>query len=839
MRRIWQGMGGALLIAMAHPAGAATELYFSEYIEGSSNNKALEIFNNTGAAVDLSGYAVQFYFNGNTSAGLTLALSGSLAQGEVYVLAHSAAAPEILAQADLSNGAGWFNGDDAVVLSRGGVPVDVIGQIGVDPGSQWGSDLTSTADNTLRRRADVDAGDIDPYDAFDPAAQWEGYAQNTFDGLGGHGGSGPGDPGEEPGEDPIGACGDPATFIHAVQGSGDASPLQGSRVTVEAVVVADFQASAQLRGFFLQEDDAEQDADPLTSEGLFVYHSADEVQVGDRVRLSGEVTEYFGLTELTRVRDLSICASGVPASTTVIELPLPGAGYLERLEGMRVTLPQALTVTENYNLARYGEVWLSSGGRLMIPTQVALPGAEAAAVQAANDLNRLLLDDASTRENPDPIVYPAPELGFYNSLRTGDSVSGLTGVIHYGFNHYRLQPTEAPLFVADNARTTAPGLPGTGSLKVASFNVLNYFNGDGLGGGFPTSRGADNLVEFDKQRTKIVNALAAMNADVIGLMEIENDGFGPESAIADLAAALSLATGIEYGYIDPGRPGIGGDAITVGLLYRRDSVAPVGAAAILDSSVDPDFVDTRNRPALAQTFVELARDERLTVVVNHLKSKGSDCNDLADPDTGDGQGNCNLTRTRAAQALVDWLAADPTGSGDPDVLIIGDLNAYAQEDPIRAITGAGFENLIARFLGEGAYSYVFNGQSGYLDHALASAALSGQVTGVSEWHINADEPRALDYNEEYKSAEQIVELYGPEPYRASDHDPVLVELDLWTPNPADVNGDRAVDGRDFLAILFSLGKRIEAGDPRDLTGDGRVTGRDLAAWLRLLHEARH
>jgi hypothetical protein len=169
---------------------AVTELFFSEYIEGSSNNKALEIFNGTGVAINLAtaGYNVQMFFNGMAAAGLTINLTGTVATGDVFVLAHSSAAAAILAQADQTNGAGWFNGNDAVVLRKGEVIIDVIGQIGFDPGpgTEWGSGLTSTADNTLRRKSSVQGGDTNGADAFDPAVQWDGFATNTFDGLGAH-----------------------------------------------------------------------------------------------------------------------------------------------------------------------------------------------------------------------------------------------------------------------------------------------------------------------------------------------------------------------------------------------------------------------------------------------------------------------------------------------------------------------------------------------------------------------------------------------------------------------------------------------------------------------------
>jgi uncharacterized protein len=182
----------AALVPLVFSLGSAratpTELFLSEYIEGSSNNKALEIFNGTSAPVDLTaaGYNVQMFSNGSSSAGLTIALNGTVAAGDIFVLAHGSANAEIRTQADQTNGAGWFNGNDAVVLRRGATVLDVIGQIGFDPGSEWGSGLTSTQDNTLRRKATVQAGDPNGSDAFDPAVQWDGFATNDASGLGSH-----------------------------------------------------------------------------------------------------------------------------------------------------------------------------------------------------------------------------------------------------------------------------------------------------------------------------------------------------------------------------------------------------------------------------------------------------------------------------------------------------------------------------------------------------------------------------------------------------------------------------------------------------------------------------
>jgi predicted extracellular nuclease len=749
---------------------ASADLLISEYVEGSGNNKALEFYNPGETAISLEGYRVDFYFNGSTNSGRSIDLVGQVAPGGVHVLAHESGDPALQGTATQRGSGSWYNGDDAIVL-RGpsGEVLDSVGQLGVDPGSAWGSGQTQTADRTLTRKASVTTGDREPSGAFDPASEWQGYAVNTFAYLGEYGEG-------EPGGDDAGR-----RSIAEVQGSGDSSPLVNQSVIVEGSVVADFQAEGELGGFFIQASDSEADSDPLTSEGLYVYGTGNgvDVQVGDRVQVRGLVAEYNGLTELTTPQ-VTVLAKAQPLpSVAQIKLPFATQDALERYEGMQVRIAQTLTVSEVYGLGRYGEVVLSSGGRLWIPTNKVSPGEPAQRLQAQNDLNRIVLDDGRSGQNPDPIRYPSPELDAYRTLRVGYEVNEVRGVLHYLAGSYRVQPTQQPQFVAQNPRPAAPQTI-DGRLRVASFNVLNYFNGDGNGAGFPTSRGADTVEEFNRQRDKIIAAILGADAHIIGLMEIENDGYGENSAIADLVAGLNAASPDRdrYAFIDPRRNRLGTDEIAVGLVYRKDMVSPHKDAAVLDSSVDPRFIDTRNRPALAQTFRERHTGERLTVAVNHLKSKGSSCDDIGDKDMGDGQGNCNLTRVRAAQALVDWLGRDPTKSYDPDRLIIGDLNAYAKEDPINVIRAAGYVDLLARFVGSDAYSYVFSGQSGYLDHGLASASLAAQVRGATEWHINADEPRVLDYNLEFKTPRQQSMLYSAEPYRASDHDPLVIGVDL-------------------------------------------------------------
>ncbi|MGH9272205.1 MAG: ExeM/NucH family extracellular endonuclease, partial [Ilumatobacteraceae bacterium] len=280
----------------------------------------------------------------------------------------------------------------------------------------------------------------------------------------------------------------------------------------------------------------------------------------------------------------------------------------------------------------------------------------------------------------------------------------------------------------------------------------------------------------------IVTALAAMDAHVVGLVEIQNDA---GASTADLVAALNAATPGRYAAIETGT--IGSDAIKVALIYQPAMVTPVGLFRILTTAEDPRFIDTLNRPVLIQTFEEVSTGERLTVAVNHLKSKGSPCAGDTDPARrDDGQGNCAAVRTAAAMALADFLATDPTGSGDPDFLIVGDLNAYRREHAITALGEAGYVDLIEQFVGDDAYSYLFDGQLGYLDHALATPSLVPQVTGVTEWAINADEPVLFDYNDTIRDAGEssferesiALPLYLPDERRSSDHNPLVVGLDL-------------------------------------------------------------
>jgi predicted extracellular nuclease len=610
-------------------------------------------------------------------------------------------------------------------------------------------------------------------------------------------------------------CTAPFTKIGAIQGEGANAAITGT-VTTQGVVVGDFEGSAAGSGFFLQ--DVGGDGNPATSDGIFVFTgNANTVSAGQVVRVTGFARERFNQTALngsnsntSPVTSIFDCGTTTSVAPTDVSMPFASADAPERYEGMLVRLPQALTIAEYFNYDRFGEIVLGlpldGETRPFTPTSIVDPGQPALDRLLANQLRRITLDDNQSAQNPPVLRHPngAP-FTLANRFRGGDTVRNTVGVLGWDFNLYRIFPTAPADYEATNPRPAAPS-PVGGSIRVAAMNTLNYFispdniqeasnapddPADNICGPVPSleCRGwdGDQPQELSRQRTKLLEALAGLDADVLGLNELENTKdvdplTDPANGIVPgLNAKLGAGT---YAAITTGT--IGTDAIKVGLIYRPAKVKPVGSFKLLTSAVDPRFLDTKSRPALAQTFESLENGARFTVVVNHLKSKGSDCNDVGDPDTGDGQGNCNGTRTLAAQALVDWIKTDPTGSGDADFLIMGDLNSYAKEDPIRAIqagaddtagTADDWTNLVDRELGTYAYSYVFDGMSGYLDHALGNASIAPQVAGVAEWHINADEPDILDYDTSFKPAAQEA-LWEPNGFRTSDHDPVIVGLDL-------------------------------------------------------------
>jgi len=565
---------------------------------------------------------------------------------------------------------------------------------------------------------------------------------------------------------PTVSCEDvPTAEIGAVQGTGATTPLAGQRVTIRGTVVGDLPG---LSGFYLQ--DADGDGSSATSDGIFVFSSTD-VGLGDTVAVSGTAAEFGGQTQIGAGAAVAVCATGSAADlpeAAALDLPATDAER-EKLEGMLVTPADRLTVSEVFDLTSFGELTLSEGGVLVTPTEAAEPGDPARAVAAQNLLRSVVLDDGvSSRVS----TTTRPYLSTDTPVRVGDTLTFTAPtVLGYGFDAWRLQPadgTAAGTFDRTNSRTAKPE-PVGGDVQVGSFNVLNYF----LTRTGPDARGATTDAAFERQADKIVPAINALGAEVVTLLEIEDTdstGYTPgnaDAALADLVGRLNGDAGYDrwsYVPLPTELLAVDRDVIRNGIIYANDVVQPVGAPVGL---VD-ETVWANAREPIAQTFS--VDGDRFTVVANHFKSKSTGAATGDNVDTGDGQGQWNGDRVRQAASLAAFSDRLRASSGDPDVLLLGDLNAYSQEDPIDTLRDAGFTDL-GELLDPGRYSYVFDAGSGSLDHALASASLLPKVTDLTHWNINSVESFAYQYNGDPA-------LYQADPYRSSDHDPVVLGIDL-------------------------------------------------------------
>lgn len=572
-------------------------------------------------------------------------------------------------------------------------------------------------------------------------------------------------------------CGQAAAPIHSIQGNQVMSPIVGELVEVEARLSAKFIDG--LGGFFLVTEPGQEDADPASSEGIFVRH-AEKLgwPVGTRVRVRARVAELGAApdtqTALIELREMIECAKPVALTPRTVAAAGGEALYWERFEGERILVPGPVSLIGNEDLLRHGSLIVSFDGRDFAPTERHPPGPDARALAQANAGTRLVLDDARLDQFPKKLWHLPQPLTPEAAYRVDSQLSGIDGVLEQRDGEYRVQLVAPIASVLHAPRPLRPPEV-DGDLRIASFNVLNYFNGDGQGGGFPTARGAQNADALKRQTAKIVAALDALDADIVALMEVENDGFGETSALAELVRHLNKARGKErgdYAWIVPATERIGDDEIMVALIYRRSRVQPEGAAALLFEGPFPRW----SRAPLAQRF--RAGEFAFTVVANHFKSKG--CEDATGPDHDqeDGQGCFNAKRVDSARVLADWLATDPLGSGNEHVLVIGDLNAYGSEDPVRLLVNRGYVDVLAANMSEPTYSYVFQGGSGRLDHALATAALAEHIGGAAEWHINADESPGFEYDEPDYDRRALQARYRADVYRSSDHDPILLGLRL-------------------------------------------------------------
>ncbi|HYP25593.1 MAG TPA: Ig-like domain-containing protein [Blastocatellia bacterium] len=915
---------GSFYFPTPAPVRAATaELFFSEYIEGSSNNKALEIYNGTGAPINLgaNGYNVQMFFNGNPVSTLTINLTGTVADGDVFVLAQSSANATILAQADQTNGSGWFNGDDAVVLRKGTTIIDSIGQIGNDPGTEWGSGLTSTADNTIRRKAAICAGDANGTDAFSPAAEWDGFATDTFDGLGAHNAlcgadAAPSVDSTTPASgatdvavnsditvnfsEPVNVTGEwftitgsnsgahtatvtggptsftlnpdtdfavgegvsvtivaaqvtdqdssdppdamqtnftwtfstpaPALAINQIQGSASASPFVGQNVKTSGIVTA-----VKSNGFFLQTPDANVDADPLTSEGIFVFtSSAPAVSVGNAATVTGAVTEFFNLTQLGlggNPASVVVDSSGnpLPAALTVTTAMLNPAGplnQLERFEGMRLHADTLVSVAPTN---QFGEIFTVLDGvarpfrepgiEIVDPVP---PGAPAGVPRFDLNPERLMVDTdglaGSTRLEVTSLV----------------TLANVTGPLDFTFSNYKILPESTPIASPNIVALAVPDA-NCDEFTVGSFNLENFTS-------------ATNATRMNKASLAIRNVMRS--PDIIGVEEV-----------GTLAVLQTLANKINLDSVAAGQPNpqyqaylidSGANAndtnIDVGFLVKSSRVA---VTSVTQEGADETFINPNTGqpellndrpPLILRANVQPAAGVSfpVTVIVNHLRSLI--CIE-ADPTAP----NCDLNdgpRVRAKrQAQAEYLANLVQSLQSENLVLVGDFNAFQFNDGyvdlIGTISGVptpadevvlaspdlvnpDLTDLVNLLPPDQRYSFIFEGNPQVLDHVLVDADMLSRLSRFAYARNNADFPENL-------------RSVATRPERLSDHDmpvayfklpPSITNVStsrtvIWPPNHKMVNVTVNYDVVSPCPVTCTL--TVTSNEPVDGEDDGSTS----------------
>ncbi|HYO16908.1 MAG TPA: lamin tail domain-containing protein [Thermoanaerobaculia bacterium] len=723
-------------------AGGTCDLFFSEYVEGSSNNKVLEIYNPGPSAVSLSGYSVELYFNGSATVGTTIALTpaATLASGDVWVLAHSSASNSI--QEDQASGSLSFNGDDAVVLKRNGTVIDSIGQVGVDPGTQWGSGVASTADNTLRRKATVCSGDSATNDAFAPSTQWDGFASDTFSGLGSHtanctcSGGGP-----------------TVLEIWQIQGSGTASPYAGQSVTTHGNIVT----AVGPDGFFLQTPDARVDADPATSNGIFVFTgSAPGMAAGDVVDVTGNVAEFFDFTEFSG--GLTVTKTGTAAVPAPVNLNPPGtcgaAGHLERYEGMRVRVANGTVASPT---DRFGDAALvATATRPFREPGIACPG-----------LTGLPVWDG----NPEVFEIDPDRLGLANlDLAGGAVIVEAVGGLGYAFGDYQIWPTTLNV-----SGVAAPGpvrAEAAGEFTVGAQNLLRLYDtvdDPGTSDDVPTNtQYRDRLNKFSLHIRTVLRA-----PEILAVSEAEN-----LTVLQDLADEIETddPSIVYIPYLLEGND-VGG--IDVGFLVRGSfTVSNVSQWGQNDTyTFNGQTLTLNDRPPLVLegTYTGCGTPFPLTVIAVHQRS-------LSGIDGTDGprvREKRHQQALRLSQLIQSLQAANPSLR----LVVAGDFNAFeftdgyvdvmgqvtGNPDPLSALIPATDEvdpDLTNQTLNTPVadrYSFVFDGTAQTLDHVLTSQPLDPYVTGFEHSRGNSDAPASFG-------------TVSTSPLRSSDHDGAVLFL---------------------------------------------------------------
>ena len=612
-------------------------------------------------------------------------------------------------------------------------------------------------------------------------------------------------------------------------GDGDDSQLINQTVETKGVVTAAYPKGENanlkgLEGFTIQTPGTGGTWDPArtASDGLFVFmgkSSATMPSIGDCVVVKGKVAEYSGVQNataatqsLTQLLPQSITAATDCDPVKPTELSgVPTQDQMEALESMLVLPKDTWTITDNYKTNRYGTLSLTPGTEVLrTATDVVAPGAPAQAYEAENAAKTIDLDDASTTDLTNFKQNGHKERYAYLAngapARVGYHVTFTKPVVlESRFGSFVFQPTQMTAGNPDRSPVTItgerPAAPSvSGDTKVATFNVLNYFSD--LGENEPGCkgyedrdhkyvtdkncklRGAWSSQAFANQQTKIVQAINTIDADVVALEEIENPvasgvSADRDGALKSLVNALNAAAGSEvWAYVpSPSTVPANEDVIRIAFIYKKAKIAPVGDSVIYD---DPAYTGLARQP-LAQEFKPITdanhEGKNFVVIANHFKSKGSAPKNLsgaeaaANTDNGDGQGNSNGVRVKQARALATFAQRF---NGTP-TLLVGDFNAYTKEDPLKVLTDAGWTHES----GHGDSSYVYGGRSGSMDHVFANSAAHPLITEVKSWAVNAQESIAFEYSRANYNAYLAFEADNP--YRASDHNPEIIGLNLITP----------------------------------------------------------
>ncbi|MDN4608024.1 lamin tail domain-containing protein [Sporosarcina highlanderae] len=825
-------------IAKAEPA--VSDLFISEYIEGSSFNKAVELYNGTGQTVDLSQYSLELYANGATVATSKLTLSGTLGPNKTFVVYHRDAVAGIKDKGNLENMSVInFNGDDALVLKKEDKVIDSFGQVGVR--NNWGMDVT------LVRKAAITSGDSVPNDAFNRNDEWSVYPKDTFDYLGSHemDGTEPGEPGnpDEPGE---------SLLIHDIQGEGHVSPYNGQSVKgVEGIVTYKYVLNGSTY-YHIQTPDDKRDGNMNTSEAIVLYSGRDawNLSVGDLVSVTGKVSEY--------AIDGYADRQETDLKTTQINVRDDQGGKVKILE-RNVPLPTPFIINERnlpqdkiasyqfieFDPTKYAaDFWESREAMLVQVGNVKAVGPqehgdlvtvfENAATETVNGGILLKEDDQNAERVQFRLEPNGPARDF--EVATGDRFEGpITGVVGYSFQNYKIYTS---LNDMQQAHVKGDAIPekttivkAEDKLTIASYNLENFSNNT-------------KTTSIDKAK-KLARAFAVdmQSPDIIGVTEVQ-DNNGPDAGDSKanqsyerLIQAIVDAGGVKYEYvnIDPVNNEDGGQPnanIRVGFLYNPARVSltegiPHGDATTAVgyengkltlnpgriSPNDPAFNSSR-KPLAAQFDFQ---GESIVVIANHWNSKTGDT-----PLFGSTQPpiyGSEVQRKKIAQLVYDFISEIKTDNPDANIVSLGDFNDFQFAEPLKIHEGSIMTNMINHVEKADRYSYVYQGNSQVLDHILVSNNLVDQ-TEIDILHINAD----------------FTDMAG----RASDHDPVMVQIGfeapvVWEPVPIkkvynliNYHKKQVMIAEPNVAVYMDAQSSLKdgmylKGDYAELTGEGFKT----------------